>query len=148
MRSLILPRELPNGSVEWAAADDSQEIGRRLREGDATLGWPGDPDLTLVRNTVKGRWEVWRRHEDGSASIVMQRSGDRLPGTGLICAVRDHDTRLVDVLGDIDRHNDALDAARRERARAQTEDAADKLAWALGKDLDLPAAAGKVFPLS
>lgn len=147
MTDLLLPRELPDGSVVFADAEDSQAIGYRLRNGDATLGWPGDPALSLVRNTTKDRWEVWRTHEDGTKSIVGHRAGTRLPGNELILSIRDHDTRLVDVLGGIERQNDELAAKRDARFREKTGDAGDKLAWALGRDLGEPAQDGKMFPL-
>lgn len=147
MSDLLLPRELPDGSIVYTDDVDSQAIGYRLRNGDATLGWPGDPALALVRNTVKDRWEVWRHHEDGSKSIVGHRAGTRLPGNELILSIRDHDTRLVDVLAGVERQNDELERRREQRFREQTGEAGDKLAWALGRDLDEPAQDGRVFPL-
>lgn len=144
---LVQARELPDGSYE--IVDDGPATDR-LRKGDATLGWAGDEHLSLVVNTVEHRWEVWELCSDGVNRRAMHcpmKPGAGLPITSLIRAIVRHDTRHVDVVGEAE----AADVKRRAvldaRFREQTGEAGDKLAHALAKDLDIPAADGKVFPL-
>ena len=155
MSSIVTPRYLPDGSVLWE--HEAPTIAQRIRDGDPTYGWLGDERLTLVHNAVwvdpdtgkrEGRWEVWRDHEDGTRSVVMWRRGRRLPGPALLRALAEHDTRTRDVLSEIDAHNEAVDRDRERVAREQRLDLADKLHWALCKDLGEPMPDGRHLPLS
>lgn len=144
---LVQARELPDGSYE--IVDDAPAIGR-LRKGDATLGWAGDEHLSLVVNTVEHRWEVWELCSDGVNRLAMHcpvKRGQGVPIVTLIRQIVKHDTRHVDVVGEVEAADVKRRAAADARFREQTGEAGDKLAHALAKDLDIPAPSGKVFPL-
>lgn len=142
---LVVPRRLANGRVVFADAE--AEISDRLRNGDPTLGWEGDPALKLVRNIEAGRWEVWRTAPDRTDVLVCTRAGDRFPGRDLIAALVKADSRRHDRIAQIE----AKLAA--EVAEAQREDdewsthVADKFAFALGRDLGMPAQHGRPYAL-
>ena len=78
---------------------EAQEIDRWLREGQPTLGWRGDPRLSLhigvqkanrfgyderarkvcrVGDVVAWCWEVWRHNEDGTDLRLLQRAGSKV----------------------------------------------------------------------
>jgi len=48
---------LPDGR-DVSISADVFDIGRKLREGEPTLGWKGDPDASLVFNEDTDRFEV------------------------------------------------------------------------------------------
>lgn len=68
----------PQGETGWLHAG-AELLDTQLRDGDG-MGWPGDPRLDLrvgvVQATIQGkrrtgrRYEVWRRNEDGTETIV------------------------------------------------------------------------------
>lgn len=153
---IIAPRSLPDGRIEW---EPQTGIVRKLREGDPTMGWEGDPTLSLVLNlewcrpddgAKVGRWEVWRQTDDGGSTLICgcPRPTGRamaMPGNELIRALMRHDSRHVDVGAQVLAENDAVLAARRRAAREHYEATADKLHHALNRDLDNPAPAGRLY---
>lgn len=141
---LVVPSKLPDGRVEW---HEHRDLSDRLTRGDATLGWGGDPEMHLVCNVKAQRWEVWRVCEDGVDRMMLHRDGLGAPGLDLIRALVAGDTRHIDVIGDLVRDNDRMEADRRAAERDRMSESADKLAHALARDLDLAAPAGKVYGL-
>lgn len=141
----LLPRELPDGTVVW---DEHLDITNRLRGGDPTLGWAGDEGLTLCRNVKEGRWEVWRRCEDGEARLVLTKRGQQLKFDQLLRMLGQADSRHRDVLGEMDAHNAAVEREQQREFDDHHEAAGDKLAWALGRDLGEPMQDGRVVPVS
>jgi hypothetical protein len=148
---LLLARQLPNGAFEWR---ENVDINRRLREGDATLGWTGDESLSLVMNlawtdpadgVTKGRVEVWQRLSDTEQRILIWRRGTRVAGDELIRELVAHDTRYHDVGAEVLAHNAAVEKQRDDEFGEFVEDNADRLAWALGKDLGEPAQDGRPY---
>jgi hypothetical protein len=147
MTGLILPRHLPDGSISYEEA--RPDIGERIRDGDATLGWLGDPLLTLVCTPTfesggVPRWEVWRKHPEGEPSLVASKVGT-LEADQLIRMLAAHDTRTHDVVGELLARNDARTEASKAAFREGNEERADKLAWALGRDLGIPAQDGRPY---
>lgn len=149
---LVSPRELPDGSVSWE--EQRPELGARIRDGDGEFGWLGDDRLSLVLNKTyedphgRPRWEVWRRHEDGSSSLVVHKVGFRINGDELIEQLALHDSRTHDVAGEVLARRVKAKRDKERRFREHSEEKADKLAWALGRDLSVPAQPGRVFPVS
>lgn len=143
---LAVPRHVGDGRVVFA--DHEADIADRVRNGDPTLGWEGDPDLKLVRNMVEGRWELWRTNPaTGGDTLVAVRAGVRFPGNDLIVALIAADSRRHDRAAQIEAAQ-AAEAVRAENDwRDRNEALADKFAHALGKDLDLPAPDGRVYAL-
>jgi hypothetical protein len=150
-QNLVYPGELPDGSVQWV---EHTNIGEKLIKGDPTLGWDGDPSLSLVLNVqhvnddgTTGRWEVWQRLADGTALLILARDGTRMPGPELIRQMVELDTRRVDVAEVVAKHNAKVDADRQKDFEARLDDVGDKLAFALGRDLGVPAQSGRPYPV-
>lgn len=142
--SILSPRQLPDGRVEWV---ENQDVGRWLRDGYSPYGWEGDPRLSLVRNIPAGRWEVWRANEDGTQTSVWHRVGDEYPGLEVISDLQSTDSRRIDALVAVEAHNAKIEADRDAKIRENLGDGPDRLAWALAKDLDLPAPDGKLYSM-
>lgn len=151
---LIAPREKPDGTVSWE--EQQPELARRIRDGDANLGWLGDERLSLHLNMTHepdpvnapgvtvGRWEVWRRHDDGTSSVVCHMVGDRPNADSLIRGLARNDSRTRDLAVEMIDTRAAHEAERSRRFREHAEDKADKLHWALSRDLGEPAADGRL----
>lgn len=140
---LIGARALPDGSFEAVAtAGDVADCSQKLRAYDERL--------SLVRNVLEKRWEVWRLCEDGESRRVGQLKQDRVPnGDRLLADLMAHDTRCgYDPVAETLAHNNKIDKAIRDRHDDELGEAGDKLAFALGRDLDEPAQDGRLYPLS
>lgn len=114
-----------------------QDMVDRLHFGDSTLGWEGDESLALYR-TPRG-WELTRREEDGSESIVC-RSGPNTPlDRGLIIRLIQHDARrghdAEAALASVLDHNDALEESRTNEAVAALVQSRERVDWEVGKAL-------------
>lgn len=142
---LIVPAELADGRVVWGAHE--ADLSDRLCNGDPTLGWEGDPALKLVRNVVEERWEVWRTAPTGEDTLICTRAGARFPGNDLIVALVKADSRRHDRARQIMADQAARDERRRKDYDDASEDRADRLAFALGRDLGMPAQHGRTYKL-
>lgn len=153
---LVGARALPDGSFSFE--EQRPELGARIRDGDPNIGWLGDDRLTLVLNLKwpdddplhrnLPRWEVWRAHEQGEPTLVAHLTGQRIDGDQLLRQLAAHDSRTHDMAAEL---IDARDHQREQALRdARERDAgyADKLAWAVGRDLGAPAQSGRVYPTS
>lgn len=139
---LIAPSQVGDGRMVW-----QETTGDVATVIDALRAY--DPRLSLVRNVADDLWEVWRMCEDEVPRRIASRPGARFPhGPSLVRFIAEHDTRRgFDPVADVQAHNDAVDAAKLARDDDRNEAAADKLAWALGRDLDMPAQDGRIFTL-
>lgn len=140
---VIPERMLPDGSIQWAPHNGTPgDLVRRIEEYD--------PRLSLVMNTKKDRWELWRMGEDGKARrIGSLASLDRLPnGDQLIAQIAAYDTqRGYDPVADMVAADEKHLAQSRSELADQQEDSADKLHWALANDLSSHAPAARPIPL-
>lgn len=148
-----LPQYEPDGSVSWEA--EAPGIADRIRDGDPELGWLGDELLELRLNieharthfTKLPRWEVWRKHPQGEPTMVISCIAQRIDGAQLIRQLALHDSRTHDVAAEILDKRDKVQAATEQAFRDENEEKADKLAWALGRDLSEPVQSGRYYPL-
>lgn len=109
------------------------ELADRLKNGDPTVGWEGDPRLTLAKSET--HYELWRLEADGQYRMVC-RLNDTLDPSNICRLLVERDARRgFDLKEHVDRHNAQVQAARQAPARERMSGAADKLAWALKKDL-------------
>lgn len=154
---LVAPNYTPAGTVSWE--ETQPELARRIRDGDPNIGWLGDDRLSLHLNLTWAdpdpakvglpRWEVWRDHETVDPTLVAAHVSRTIGnGDSLIRMLAAHDSRTHDIAAELLAARDQRDAAEKAANRDLFEGKADKLAWALGRDLDLPAADGRMFPLS
>lgn len=106
---------------------------RKLKFGDGILGWEGDENMQLLVDTASGLYDVWTLGADGEpALVVAQRpyADDRL-----IQDVIHADTRRFDVAGRVMEKANRRQELEREARKAQVAEMADKLHFALMKDL-------------
>lgn len=158
---LLAPRATPDGTVLWE--ENSPEVGRRLREGDANVGWLGDDRLSLHLNLAYAheadpadpraghgipRWEVWRDHETVAptlvCSIVNLRIGN---GDQLLRMLAAHDSRTHDMATELITARDARTAREKATFQEMSMDKGDRLAHGLGRDLGMAGQHGRVYPL-
>lgn len=118
------------------------DIGRRLHQGDATLGWLGD-DTLEIRMSVEGdrngrpvkggqtMFEVWGRHPNGDPYVCL-----RWPrfDESLLRALAERDTRTQNMRERFEREVMQQEARRAAAAKERFDDLADKAQWALRKD--------------
>lgn len=146
---LVAARFTPDGTI--ALDHEQRDVSARIRDGDPTLDWLGDDRLSLhVTPNFEGsgvpRFEVWRDHEGTAPTLVMHRVCQSLgTGDGLIRQLAAHDTRVHDMTAEILGARDAREAAERARFAEFAEGTADKIAFALGRDLSAPAQSGRVY---
>lgn len=122
---------LPDGTTVTVTGDVC-DIADRLRNGDPTLGWDGDPDLLLFYNTGTDRFEVWAPDERMEPYLAV--SHPRCDAS-LIRRVADADNRRRTA---VDRVTDANTKAQADAEAARAErfdEVADKLHHALRQDL-------------
>jgi hypothetical protein len=127
------------------------EYQRALTEPDATLGWAGDPDLTLAWNRLDQRYEIWREEawQDYTTGkwqtihriIARAPRGDRLDVTEMIrgLVARDtavsgqsHEKAMEKYIRDVE----AESAAKDEAAFQAIAPIHEKLAWTMAKATD------------
>lgn len=131
--SLVLPTFLPGGQSLMVDSD----FYDRLHNGDASIGWVGDPSLGVYHSD--DCVELWRHCADGETRMIMRsRPGLTSLGTEALRFLAEHDSqsrRQYDAVAETNAHNDRI--RRREAADrdAQMEDVADRLQFGLRKDL-------------
>lgn len=114
--------------VDGAAVDTV----RALKHGDGILGWEGDENMEVLVDLSTGMFDVWTLDAHAEPMLVLSRP---YCDHRLVADVLRADTRRRDVAGDIIAHNIAVDEARKADFDARTEEAAEKLQWALRRDL-------------
>lgn len=125
---------LPDGRALWVAPE-VQDIQRRLREGDPSLGWEGDPRLALYRAEADTRWYLYRLETDGQYRLVL-RSRPDVSLITLIPWLVEHDTRRG--FNAAEAVNAANEKLTRERDAAEHERAVEamrKVIWGVNRDL-------------
>jgi hypothetical protein len=148
MTRILAARALPDGRYEYA---ETSRIIDKLRDGDPTLGWEGDPTLSLVLNTQEGVWELWRqnaeRHDAPPVKIATCPNKGMMPGDELIRAVMSWDSRRHNRYQQIENENASLMKRRNDEFHEDMQAAGEKLHWALSKDLGMPAVDKKLYTL-
>jgi hypothetical protein len=131
--AIDLPVLLNDGSTLLMDHD----FAARLREGDASVGWVGDDRLGVY--FADGRLEIRRLDESGELVVVMRsKPGVRMLGTETLRVLAEHDSRSrrqYNVVEDVIAHNERLEAGHKAAAREKYDEVADRLHWALLKDL-------------
>lgn len=138
MRELTLGRvvhpEVVDGRALWVDPE-VQDIVDRLQNGDPTLGWEGDPRMALYRS-LDGRWELWRLEHDNEYRMVCRSRPGLALDARLIEHLVAHDTRRgFDAQMALEAHNGKVYADRQRVSQDRMNSAAERLRWALKKDL-------------
>lgn len=128
--SLFLPRDTPPPTID-------NEITQALKYGYPPHGWEGDERLELAWNREEQRFELWRLEDDGQYHLVCRnRPGQRLVDMNLIKRLVEMDRqRGYDPKTAIDAHNDKIDKEIMDQKTAEYEQVAEKLKWAVKKDM-------------
>lgn len=126
---------LPDGG-HVVVEGECQDIVRRIRDGDPTKGWEGDPSMrvfvspyeSLTDGHVEYHFEVWGIDRHGEPYLAVSHPTG---GPELIDKLIRSDTRRRDVIADAMKAQEALDAEKRRKMGEVHEEMADKLAFAL-----------------
>lgn len=125
---------LPDGRALWVAPE-VQDIQRRLREGDPTLGWEGDNRLALYRGEGDDRWYLYRLEADGQYRMVL-RSKPEVSLITLIPWLVKHDSRSgYDAAAEVDAANAKLVADLEATEHEQAVEIISKVIWGINRDL-------------
>ena len=113
------------------------DIATRVRDGDPVIGWRGDAGMDTYLFGEHRRCEVWAFDAHGTRYCAASVNVG-VPGWQhqLLRKLRDGDWhRGPTVFDEIDRRNDARERSRDAAAAAAGEERAEKLAWALKRDI-------------
>lgn len=129
---------LPDGS-QALVTGEAQDIASRVKHGDPTLGWEGDPDMTVCvapyLNTKTGRveliFEVWAIDAERKPYVAITSP---TCGPELIRRLVHSDVRRRDVVGEAIKANERKERAEAADRSARHEEMADKLHLALVKE--------------
>lgn len=123
MAGLILPGE------------DVHDVARAVQQGDPATGWRGDPgmDTHLGSDGRVGVYGFDRAGDRYLACLVDARN----PGWRyeLLSRLRDGDWQRADQFDRVDAHNRQIQAEKDAAFQDQKEETAERLAWALKRDL-------------
>lgn len=140
---MTIQQFIGNTLVRLEETGEMADIGRRLVEGDATLGWGGEPTLSLHLAVEVGpdgnplpsgkcHYEVWGRDNVGTPYLAL--TWPRCDAS-LLRRLVEIDNRVTSVA---ERSEKIRAAAQRQREREVAErlgPVVEKAAWALQKDL-------------
>ena len=113
---LVHPETI-GGHMVWSDLGTSPgQLADKLRFGDPSRGWEGDDRLSLVLNEHTSEWEVWRDDERGGHHLVCRRPTADPLDERVIDMLMARDTRRTDPLGNLYRHNEAIEQAKMDRA--------------------------------
>ena len=129
---LVVVHEKPriaNGRV-WVDSSVG-DIDYRIKHGDATLGWRGDPSMFLMLHPVTGHYEVWGTDRAGNQYMCCSHP---FCDVTLIKKLVDGDPTRNDVIGRILADNEKLKKDREDAERDKRLEVADKLGWAIRQD--------------
>lgn len=131
---IMTPHFQPDGGM----IEIDSDLIDALHNGDATYGWEGDPLLFLAWNRDTQRMELWRHNlnRDGKDGLIMRGpAGGRVADMNIIKFLVDHDTRRVDVVAGITKHNAQVKKDHAAAQRDKMGEAADRLYHGLQKDI-------------
>jgi|TARA_R110000851_G_scaffold276955_1_gene430050 hypothetical protein len=130
----------------------SNHLARRIYEGDATLGWEGDPDLLLTFHSITNKWELLRhspvqgdpdRHVVEVSGPVGQDINDEainLMITGLVArSTNRRGNSAEDQMEAIFKKNEVAEKHRVDAAQDATADALAKFYSAAAKTFGVAA---------
>lgn len=111
---------------------DVYDIARRIREGDES-GWRGDPSASLMLNPYTKKFEVWM--VDGMNVPYIAATSDRCDHSLLVKLVEGDWQKGRQLLEELQKKNRDAHAARVGAEEDKRQEIADKLHWAIIKDV-------------
>jgi len=124
-------RGLPEYTQFAEITTDVYDIARRVREGDES-GWRGDPSASLMHNPFTNKFEVWL--VDGMNVPYIAATSDKCDHT-LIMKLIEGDWQKGKLLEELQKKNRAARQAQIDGEQDRRMEIADKLHWALLKDV-------------
>jgi len=126
---------LPDGG-KVLVEGEAQDVVRRVREGDPTKGWEGDPTMRVVLQPYEGLrsgevvylFEVWGVDAHGEPYLAMQSP---TCGPELIERLVAGDTTRRDVIGEAIERQRKREAEKKRTLMERMDECADKLGFAL-----------------
>ena len=126
---------LPDGS-KVVATGEAQDIVRRVRDGDPTKGWEGDPSMRVFVQPYEGQisgevryfFEVWGIDAHGEPYLACT---SETCGPELIEKLVAGDTRKRDPFAAIRERMEKAEKDRKQALSEHHEEMADRLAFAL-----------------
>jgi|TARA_Y100000296_G_C5164820_1_gene253958 hypothetical protein len=119
----------PPGAVE--------DVVQKMRFGDPTIGWEGDPLLQLYLNE-ENEWEV-RRAEGKRGSTLVAKSKPGVPfDERFILYLMEHDQKRrthEEIVTALDAHNDKIEKDEADAAAEKLTEAKDRVMHAAIKDI-------------
>lgn len=133
----MLARDLMGNHIQGAdtwmeVSFDVYDIVRRIREGDES-GWRGDPSASLLFNPMTRMFEVWLVDDQNTPYIAC--SSDKCDHSLLVKLVEGDWQKGKRLLEEIQKKNRAAHAARLTEDRDRAEEIADKMHWAIIRDI-------------
>ena len=128
----ILSQHIP-GADGWAEiSTDVYDIARRVREGDES-GWQGDPTASILFNPLTQHFEVWLIDAQNTPYIAC--SSQRCDHSLILKLIEGDWRKGHRLLEDIQKKNAAARKAEDDAKHEQAREIADKIHWAIIKDL-------------
>lgn len=127
---------------------DTLDLDRRLREGDGTVGWAGDPGLRLLFDQRINHFVVTRHDPYTGRELDVTYWAPPLT-TGLLVRLREADTHRPgnDPVARMIAADEAFAADEAARFGEQTRETAERLVRALRQDgMDIPGPRHTFFP--
>lgn len=129
---LVIPSVI-DGKPTWVPY--SEGIQERMRKGDPGIGWEGDERLYVTpRNGAEG-YAVGRLNEDGTKTLICTSEPPHVLDEDLLVWLRDHDTRRVNVLEKVEKHNARVRKEADEHMKERVKEAYERVVFGLKKDV-------------
>lgn len=138
LAGMVEPYRLPEDGRLIMMETSVLDIDRRIKNGDPTLGWRGDPQMFLVWNGPKRRFEVCGIDAKGNEYVAVTGDPGDMPDARLIQKLVIGDWQHPDrVLAQYHRHLAAQEAAQQRRVDEIIGDGVDRLGHAFRKDFGI-----------
>jgi hypothetical protein len=133
----MFARDLMGGHIpdsdQWIEVSfDVFDIVRRIREGDES-GWRGDPNASIMFNPVTRHFEVWLVDDKNIPYIAC--SSDRCDHSLIVKLIEGDWQKGKKLIEEIQKKNRLAHEAKLSMDRDRAEEIADKMHWAIIRDL-------------
>jgi len=129
---ILLATGLGSGRIAPIDAGNAIDIGTRIRDGDPTLGWEGDPNLSLCYDHDHGDWVV--THVDLTGRPYIAVTHDRCDVT-LILKLIASDNQRTNPWEDVRKAREAAELRLAAELDEQLSDINQKARWAIRRDI-------------
>lgn len=131
-RARDLMGNVEGGSEMAEVSWDVYDISTRIQRGDES-GWRGDPSASLMFNPLANRFEVWM--VDATNTPYVACSHDRCDHTLITKLIEGDWQKGKQLAEDIMKRNRQIKDAHEQAEKDKRQELADKLHWALVRDL-------------